>query len=208
MSRIYDSQKVKELFDKELELLKEQHPEIDIDKISISLSEQIDEHFKYIRVGNNTRQRVIYNVAGMLLETDERKLWWLYETIMQLIPEPEIETILKERYGKNYLTLIKRLFNIKNKVNKIKYILDMKDKVSSNSKEFWILHKQYLGEVDKIELIEYELFDVLIAITESSNIGTYSIPDSIINTMQKQIKKPEYKDERREEQQERKDVRI
>ena len=63
------------------------------------------------------------------------------------------------------------------------------------TQEWQQLYAEYLKEVDKIELIEYELSDILIAIIETTNIGTYSIPDSIINTMQKQIKKPEYKED-------------
>ena len=206
MSKIYDSQKVLEIFDDILTELKDKYPEIDIEPLQKEAKEQIEEHFKYIKFGDGERQRIRYFSAGMILATDERKSWWHYNIIQELTAYPEIQKILKNHYGKNYTELIKRLLQFKEKINKIKYYLDMKDKTNIHSKEWWIYDKLYLEAADKIELIDYELYDALNTITQNSDAGVYSIPDSIINTMQKEIKKPEYTNERREEIQERRGI--
>jgi len=186
MSKIYDTQKVEEIFEKVIIELPDEQKE----QLRAEFNKEIESHFNFIRVSHDLRQKTQYHTAGMILETDERKTWWLYETLLPLIVHEEIILQLKERYGNNYIILIKRLLNIKSKINKVKYYLDQKDKVSVNSKEFIYYDRLYLESIDKLELIDYDLWDVLIFLSEVSNIGSYSIPDSIINTMQKQIKKP------------------
>ena len=96
----------------------------------------------------------------------------------------------------NYELLMKRYKSYNGQINKVKYILDRQDAVSVNTKAWWILYKDYLIEVDKINLIDDTLWDLIIYISEITNVGSYSIPNEIMNTMQKQIKKPEYKEQR------------
>jgi len=202
MSKIYDTQKVLEKFNERLykfieeNNLKELKPDLNVESFKEGYENDIDEHFKYIRVTHDSKQKIQHHTAGMLLETDERKVWWNYEMLKPLMGHDQIIIKLKERYGMNYELLMKRYKSYNGQINKVKYILDRQDAVSVNTKAWWILYKDYLIEVDKINLIDDTLWDLIIYISEITNVGSYSIPNEIMNTMQKQIKKPEYKEQR------------
>jgi len=202
MSKIYDTQKQEEIVNEEVDRyieenkLKELKPDLNVEVLKERIKERIDEHFKYIRVTHDSKQKIQHHTAGMLLETDERKVWWNYEMLKPLMGHDQIIIKLKERYGMNYELLMKRYKSYNGQINKIKYILDRQESVSVNTKAWWILYKDYLIEVDKINLIDDTLWDLIIYISEITNVGSYSIPNEIMNTMQKQIKKPEYKEQR------------
>ena len=205
MSKIYDTNKVKEIAFKDIFEVLREHPDTPIEQLESEFNKDIDEHFQYIRVSELFAQEIRNEVAGLIIEPDERKLWWLHRIIMKANAHPQINGEIRKVAGNNYNKVMDHIITGTKNVNTIKYILDMMDKTSPNTELWRKLYHDYLITVKKINIINYEVYDIFNIITENTNIGTRSISEQTLQMMLKSVKKPELREERREEMESRRE---
>lgn len=203
MSRIFDTEKVKYSLKKNLALVKQEclDPKI-IELIEIAennVIQEINDNIKFIVLDAVTKQRFMYLLAGATVQVDERESWFLYHAIMSVFSMPEIEELLKERYGDNYYTLRKKLFSFGAKIEKINIFLNhMDEKTLKDNDVKSESFKRLMKLLEELPLIHYDLYHILITILIYTNLGKNAIPSTAFQIFERKDKKVQYSQDGRD----------
>lgn len=194
----YEIQKIKNAVTKEFEKINQYNisDEIlaQINQAKTRILQNIEENTNQIQLPNLTIQRTHHLLAGYLLTKDERKAWYYYHTIQSLITNPEIQKLLQKTYADNYDLVINRLREYSTIIEQIKLDLDqLEDKPDKDctTKAYTRAHQN----LTRIPLIYNDLHQIFYIITKNTNLGQQKIPNQIMQTQERQLKKIEYNED-------------
>jgi hypothetical protein len=195
MSRLYDTQNLRNILTREFDNLIIKYPEPealqnDIINIQKKLLSELEITQEIILIPQLTIQRVHHLLAAYVLVQDERKAWYLHETIKTLIVNPEIERLIKDKYKNNYPVLLSRLRRSEKIIDETKFLLDhLENKtINNNDTKNWG-YNRLLTILQELPLITPELHQIMNIILTNTNIGNQKIPNQILLTQERQYKK-------------------
>lgn len=200
MSRIYDTDRFKNTISRAFSKLRDETTNAAILE-NIQLAEQqilqdVEENTQVIIVDNLTKQRFMYSLAGYCILRDERKEWYLYKAINDVITHPEVDALLRKQWGTEYTNNIYRLQKYGAIIEKVHHFLEKTDnKELKNNEATSQAFQQTITTLEKIPLIEYQTKWLLIFICLHTNLGKNTIPNSAFQALEKQYKKIVYQPE-------------
>jgi hypothetical protein len=199
LARIFDSEKIKNRINVEIDKLGDEIEDQKVlDKLEearTSLIKELDDNIKTIYLPNQVRQIFTYSISGFVICHDERIMWHLYNSIMQIYTIPDIQELLRMRYGEDNIPVIKKyLTNIGGIVNKIKYHLDrVQDKEWTEEEMKTEEYKEIQKQLSRLPIMTKILYNILMTILLHTSLGKNSVPTPALDMHRRQYKKiPQY----------------
>lgn len=195
MARIFDSEKIKNRINVEIDKLVDETENDNIrgklEEARTSLIKELDDNIKIVYLPNQVRQIFTYSMSGFVICHDERIIWHLYNSIMQIYTIPDIQELLRLRYGDEKIPIIKKyLHTIGGIVNKIKYHLDKtQDKEWTEEEMQTEEYKEIQKILTRLPIMTKILYNILMTILLHTSLGKNSIPQPALDMHRRQYKK-------------------
>jgi hypothetical protein len=152
---------------------------------------------QYIQFNGITRQRFQNHLAGDLALTDQRFIWFLYHSITIITATEEFDTLLKKTYGTQYTALKNRIIQLGIPIEELKYHYDMMEQNPSDTKKYAYHNEQVCKKLIKLPLINPDLNQLIHLISTKTELGNYTISQTIIGRLLQKYKKADLPEERK-----------